>query len=57
MYAYTIIDINECIEDANSCAQICADTDGSYTCSCEVGYNLAYDGSGCDGTSDRVLFM
>ena len=43
------IDINECVEDAYSCAQICADTDGSYTCSCEAGYNLASDRHGCDG--------
>ena len=43
------IDINECAEDTDGCAQTCTDTDGSYTCFCDVGYQLANDGHGCDG--------
>ena len=43
------IDINECDEDADGCAQSCTDTDGSYVCSCGSGYTLAADDHGCDG--------
>ena len=42
-------DINECTEGIDSCAQTCTDTDGSYNCSCDVGYYLANDTYGCDG--------
>ena len=43
------IDINECIEDIDDCAQICTDTDGSYSCSCGPGFRLASDDYQCDG--------
>ena len=43
------IDVDECVEDTDGCDQICTDIDGSYTCSCEVGYDLAEDQHGCDG--------
>ena len=43
------LDINECLEDTDNCAQTCTDTDGSYTCSCDAGYELANDGLQCDG--------
>lgn len=46
---YLPADVDECVEDTHGCAQICTDTDGSYTCSCEVGYNLSEDQHGCDG--------
>ena len=43
------VDINECSEDTDSCAQNCHNTIGSYTCSCTTGYRLASDGRGCNG--------
>ena len=49
VFSYFRIDINECIEDINDCAQICTDTLGSYTCSCRPGYRLASDDYQCDG--------
>ena len=51
------IDIDECIEDIDDCAQICTDTDGSYTCSCRPGYRLASDDHQCDGTQCHVLSL
>ena len=45
----TVFDINECDEDIDDCAQICTDTEFSYTCSCRSGYRLASDGHGCHG--------
>ena len=49
------LDIDECAENSDGCAQNCTDTDGSYTCSCEVGYDLAYDGRGCNGKKKHQL--
>ena len=44
-----LVDINECAEGVDDCAQICTDTDGSYICSCAPGYLLTNDSRGCDG--------
>ena len=44
-----ISDINECAEGIDDCAQLCEDTNGSYTCSCSSGYSLTDDSHGCDG--------
>ena len=41
------IDINECSTDASSCEQICTNTNGSYSCSCEESYALNSDGRTC----------
>ena len=49
LYEPYYIDVDECAEDTDGCAQICMDTDGSYFCSCEIGYNLAEDQHDCDG--------
>ena len=46
-----MLDIDECEENTDNCAQNCADTDGSYNCSCDPGYRLASDDHGCDGMS------
>ena len=42
-------DINECAEGTDRCDQTCTDTDGSYTCSCDAGYELANNNHQCDG--------
>ena len=42
-------DYNECAGRIHGCAQICHNTVGSYTCSCNNGYVLNHDGRGCDG--------
>ena len=44
-----IIDIDECIEDTDACAQNCTNSIGSYTCSCVSGYRLANNRLGCNG--------
>lgn len=43
------IDIDECAEASDHCAQICINTIGSYTCSCSTGYKLLNDGQSCEG--------
>ena len=49
MFISLFLDINECIEEIDRCAQGCTDTLGSYTCSCGPGYRLASDDHQCDG--------
>lgn len=43
------VDINECAEGTDRCAQNCHNNVGSYTCSCNVGFRLNTNGYGCDG--------
>ena len=45
-----LIDINECSEASDGCAQNCTNTNGSYTCSCNTGYRLDNDRHSCNGT-------
>ena len=44
------VDINECIEETDDCAQNCINTNGSYICSCNTGYYIDIDGRSCNGT-------
>ena len=48
-YWYTISDINECTSRSHNCVQVCTNTAGSFTCSCNSGYTLAADGRSCSG--------
>ena len=43
------IDENECESGAHSCAQLCVNTEGSYTCACNDGFTLTSDGESCTG--------
>ena len=43
------VDINECAEGTDRCAQNCHNNVGSYTCSCNIGFRLNTNGYGCDG--------
>ena len=61
MCTYTFIDINECDIGSDDCGNnsICANTIGSFTCTCEIGYQgssgrncvgktFVYDANACD---------
>ena len=52
------LDINECQTDNGGCGQTCDNTDGSYKCSCLVGYELTGDGQNCIGeyTPTYILY-
>ncbi len=43
------LDINEC-EVANDCQSNCDNLIGSYSCSCDAGYQLESDQKSCVGT-------
>lgn len=42
-------DIDEC-QDSSTCDHNCTNKEGSFTCSCAVGYRLGNDGKSCTGT-------
>ena len=46
MHSY-LLDIDECSEGVSGCSQICVNTIGSYTCSCQNGYKLSNDNHTC----------
>lgn len=46
-------DINEC-NGVNGCQQLCTNTEGSYTCSCSEGFDLAEDGKRCNGIEYHI---
>ena len=42
-------DINECDRDGLICDHSCTNTNGSFVCSCNMGYELSPDGHTCKG--------
>ncbi len=36
-----LIDVNECLEASSVCDQLCTNNIGSFTCSCNTGYQLS----------------
>ena len=42
-------DVNECSSNNGNCSQICTNTNGSFICSCQIGYVLNADSRTCNG--------
>ena len=40
---FTLIDINECAQGSSNCSQGCRNTDGSFICTCNEGYQTHHD--------------
>ena len=49
MLEFSPPDINECGTNNGGCAHNCANNQGSFTCSCRNGFQLASDGRSCNG--------
>ena len=45
--------MNECATNNGGCAHICTDTEGSFTCSCRSGFELASNGLDCNGEEGK----
>ena len=48
-------DIDECTEGTDGCSQICTNTIGTYSCSCNSGYSLASNGHSCNDINECAL--
>ena len=49
-------DTDECNTGNGGCEHNCANTVGSFTCSCDTGYLLEEDGFNCSGKSLKELY-
>ena len=47
------IDINECKANNGGCDHICTNTESSYICSCNSGYQIESDEHNCTGIFDK----
>ena len=52
----SLSDIDECALDLAGCGQTCTNTEGSFVCSCEDGYQLDGDGKTCSGEKREGLW-
>ena len=50
-------DINECTENTDGCAHKCNNTDGSFACYCNPGYQLNADGKTCSSKNWLALMF
>ena len=48
-------DLDECALGISGCNQICTNTNGSYVCSCYLGYQIALDNRTCTGKHIAVV--
>ena len=48
-----ITDVNECVEGLHSCEQVCVNTPGAYSCSCNNGFTLDTDRRTCNEEATR----
>ena len=56
MYSQFLVDINECDVSNGGCSHNCTNTEGSFECSCRVGYTLDSDGKSCSGTKVILVY-
>ena len=47
---FSFKDIDECRMGTHGCDHICSNDPGSYTCSCNTGYDLTSNGRTCKGS-------
>ena len=49
MNPFSYVDVNECSSGGAGCAHLCTNTEGSYSCSCRIGFQLNSDQRTCSG--------
>ena len=53
MYTLFHPDIDECNDGTDGCSQICTNTNGSFICGCDTGFQLDNDGVACNGMQKK----
>ena len=51
------LDINECKTNNGGCQHSCSNTVGSYSCTCNGGYELHSDEETCDGKKNEIIII
>ena len=52
------VDIDECSQnETNVCDQLCINTDGSFMCACEEGYELKEGTNQCQGDCNVMIII
>jgi len=51
------VDIDECQTNYGGCVQKCINTDGSYECSCNDGFEMTSDGLTCAGKCIHIYII
>ena len=46
---FTSTDIDECASNDGGCDQVCTNTEGSFVCACDPGYQRNMNGTMCEG--------
>ena len=46
---YCLPDVDECTDGLSGCSQVCTNIDGTFECSCTVGFTLGEDSQTCEG--------
>ena len=49
------LEINECLEQTSGCSHDCENTEGSYLCSCPIGYQLELDDHTCTDIDECTI--
>lgn len=49
------VDINECLNDNAGCDHECMNTNGSYYCECNSGFQLSSDNHTCEGNYQHTV--
>ena len=57
MYDHCVVDIDECAVGKGGCDQICTNTPGSYSCSCDSDFQLQPDGRTCQGETLSIHLL
>lgn len=47
LFVCSSLDLDECAQGTSQCSQLCLNTPGSFTCACQPGFQLDFDGRGC----------
>ena len=55
MKNFLLLDINECLEQTSGCSHDCGNTEGSYFCSCPIGYLLEPDNHTCTDINECII--
>ena len=55
LLVWSASDENECLTNNGGCAQICNNTVGSLTCSCNTGYSIGADARSCAGKRTQCI--